>query len=110
MAVYSVNLVIHTGTDFEQTFVLADDSNAALNLSSYTVSSKMKRHGGSSSSVDLNASVSDATGGRVKLSLSDTQSYTLNPGRYYYDIVITKSGVTDRVVEGEVIVKKSVTR
>ena len=110
MAVYSVNLIIHTGTDFEQTFVLADDSNATLNLSSYTVSSKMKRHGGSSSSVDLNASVSDATGGRVKLSLSDTQSYTLSPGRYYYDIVITKDEIADRVVEGEVIVKKSVTR
>ena len=111
MAVYSVNLIIYTGTDFEQTFVLADnDSNALLNLSGYTVASKMNRHGQSSTSINLNASVSDATGGRLKVSLTDVQSYTLTPGRYCYDITTTKNGVTDRVVEGEVIVKKSVTR
>jgi hypothetical protein len=110
MAVYSVNLVIYTGTDFEQTFVLADDSNALLNLSGYTVAARMKRHGKSSSSVALNASVSDATGGRIRVNLSDTETYSLTPGRYYYDIVITKNGTTDRVVEGEVFVKKAVTR
>lgn len=111
MAVYTVNLLIYTGTDFEQTFVLANDSNESLlNLTGYTVSSKMKKHGGSESSVDLNGSVVDATGGRIKVSLNSTQTYTLTPGRYYYDILLTKNGVKDRVVEGEVFVKKSVTR
>ena len=38
MAVFSTNLTIHTGTDFEQTFLLEDGlSNSALNLTGYTV-------------------------------------------------------------------------
>lgn len=111
MAVYTVNLIIHTGTTFEQTFVLANDSNESIfNLTGYSVVSKMKKHGGSSSSVNLNASISDVTGGRVKLSLTPAQSEILSPGRYYYDIVLIKNGTNDRVVEGEVFVKKAVTR
>lgn len=111
MAVYTVNLILYTGTDFEQTFILSNDDNESLlNLNGYTVVSKMKRHGGSSSSVNLNGSVVDATGGRIRVALTAAQTYSLTPGRYYYDIVLIKNGTNDRVVEGELFVKKSVTR
>jgi hypothetical protein len=111
MAVYTTNLIIHTGTTFEQTFVLANSSNESLlNLTGYSVVSKMKKHGTSSNSTNLNASVSDATGGRVRLTLSASQTTDLTPGRYYYDIVLIKNGTNDRVVEGDVFVKKAVTR
>ena len=37
MTVYISNLAIHTGTDFEQVFVLESEaSNGALNLNGYT--------------------------------------------------------------------------
>lgn len=111
MAVYTTNLVIHTGTTFEQTFILANSSNdSLLNLTGYGVVSKMKKHGGSSNSTNLNASVADAAGGRVRLALSSTETSNLTPGRYYYDIVLIKNGSNDRVVEGEVFIKKAVTR
>jgi len=111
MAVYTVNLIIHTGTDFEQTFVLANNSNESLlNLTGYTLVSKMKSHGESSSSTNLNPTVIDANGGRVRLSLASAATSNLTPGRYYYDIILIKSGINDRVVEGEIFVKKAVTR
>ena len=49
MAVFSTNLTIHTGTDFEQTFLLEDGlSNSALNLTGYTGCARMKRYQSSS--------------------------------------------------------------
>ena len=111
MAVYSVNLILYTGTDFEQSFILANDfDETVLNLNGYTVSSKMKKHPTSLTSINLNAAIVSFISGKVKLSLSAAQTANLKPGRYYYDIVLTKNAIKDRVVEGEVIVKKAVTR
>ena len=43
MAVFNTNLIIHTGTDFEQTFVLEDDrTNSAKDLTGYTGVAKFK--------------------------------------------------------------------
>ena len=111
MAVYSVNLTIYTGTDFEQSFILANDSDeTVLNLNGYTVASKMKRHARSLTSINLNAAIVNVITGKIKLSLSSAETSNLKTGRYYYDIVLTKNGLKDRVVEGEVFVKKAVTR
>ena len=111
MAVYSVNLILYTGTDFEQTFILANDfDETVLDLNGYTVSSKMKKHPTSLTSINLHAAIVSFISGKVKLSLSAAETSNLKPGRYFYDIVITKDGNTGRVVEGEVFVKKAVTR
>ena len=45
MAVFSNNLTIHTGTDFEQTFVLEDgNTNSALDLTGYRGCAKIKKY------------------------------------------------------------------
>jgi hypothetical protein len=47
----------------------------------------------------------------VTLSLTDTQTSALEPGRYVYDMNITSAGgITTRVVEGQAIVTPGVTR
>ena len=44
MAVFNTNLIIQTGTDFEQTFVLEDDrTNSAKDLTGYTGVAKFKQ-------------------------------------------------------------------
>ena len=111
MAVYTTNIIIYTGTSFEQTFILADDPGEnLLNLTGYSVISKMKKHGTSSSVTLFTTTVTDITGGRIRLSLTSNQTSQLSPGRYYYDLLLHKDNNTTRVIEGEVIVKKSVTR
>jgi hypothetical protein len=43
--------------------------------------------------------------------MDSTITEDLKPGKYFYDVNITSpSGVTTRVIEGQVLVKKSVTR
>mgnify|MGYP006287651919 CR=1 FL=1 len=113
MAVYVVNMVVYAHVDFEQTFILANDSDESLlNLTGYSVSAKMKRYGSSSNATkNFTAAITNASAGQVKLSLGDDETASLSPGKYYYDILLTNpSGNKTRVVEGEVLVKKAVTR
>ena len=52
--VYVTNLVIYTGTKFEQTFVLEDDqTNSAMDLTGYTGCAQIKRYESSSKTADL---------------------------------------------------------
>ena len=50
MAVYSSNLIIKTGTTFEQVFTLEDGvSNSPINLTNFGVSAQMRKHRGAQS-------------------------------------------------------------
>jgi hypothetical protein len=110
---YSANLVIHTGTDFEQTFVLEDDqTDSLLNLTGYSACAQLKRYESSSKTVDFVVGFeNNRTTGRVIVSIAATVSSTIKPGKYFYDILLNSpTGTTTRVVEGTVLFKKSVTR
>ncbi len=110
---YTANLVIYTGTDFDQTFVLEDDqSNSVMNLTGYNGCAQLKRYESSSKAADFTVTFSnDRTTGRVTVSLGSTTSAALKPGKYFYDLLLNSpTGTTTRVVEGTALVKKSVTR
>ena len=109
MAVYTSNLVIYTGTDFEQVFVLADESGP-FELNGYVGIAKMKRTGSSLTSTSFTTTVTDISNGKVKIALTATETRDLTPGRYLYDLLLYKDGQNTKVLEGEVIIKKSVTR
>jgi len=109
MAIFTNNIVIHTGTDFEQVFVLADESGP-FELNGYSAIAKIKKTGTSLSSVSFTTTITDAVNGKVKIALTSNQTKTLNPGRYFYDLILYEKGINTRVIEGEVIIKKSVTR
>ncbi len=111
MAVYTTNLTIYTGTDFEQVFVLANDAdNSPFNLTGYTGIAKIKKTTMSLTSTSFTTSFKSVTGGEVKLALSAGQTATLTPGRFLYDLLLYKDGENTKVIEGEVIIKKSITR
>lgn len=111
MAVYATNIIIYTGTDFEQTFILENSGNSALNLTGYTGSSQFKRYKASSQTETFNLIFVDRNIGKIKIEMNANSTSQLKSGKYFYDVKITSpSGVTTRVVEGTAIVKKSVTR
>jgi len=113
MTVYTSNIVIHTGTDFEQTFLLEDSqTNSALNLTGYQGCAQLKKYESSTKSADFVIDFgNDRESGRVKISLSSSTSSSIKPGKYFYDVLLKKSdGTTTRVVEGTALVKKAITR
>lgn len=111
-AVYVNNLVINAGSDFSQTFNLeTTDTNSALDLTGYTATAQMRKYAGSSTFVNFNVSISTPlTLGKIIVNLTSAQTVNLKPGRYVYDVVITRNSIKTRVIEGMVLVREGVTR
>lgn len=112
-AVYVSNIVINAGSDFNQVFTLeSSDTNSPLNLTGYNVKSQMRKHYGSSVSVDFDCVITFPTEGKLSIGLSTSITSSLKPGRYLYDIVVTDPFLfkKTRVVEGMALVREGVTR
>ena len=110
---YVSNLVIYTGTDFDQTFVLEDaQSNSIKDLTGFNACAQMKRYESSLKTADFTvAFANDRTTGRVTISLLAADTAKLKPGKYFYDLLLNNpTGTTTRAVEGTVLVKKAITR
>jgi D-Tyr-tRNAtyr deacylase len=105
------NLFIDQGTDFSVTVDVTDIDGSVLNLSGYTASAQIRKtYTSSNVSATFGTSISEAAG-QVTLTLSDTVTAGLSPGRYVYDLNIESSGgQVTRVVEGQAIVTPGVTR
>ena len=110
---YISNLTIYTGTDFAQTYVLEDSqSNSIKDLTGYAGCAQMKRYESSQKTADFTVTfANDRTSGRITISLNDSETSALKAGKYFYDLLLSDpTGSIERVVEGTVLVKKSITR
>ena len=111
MAVFSTNLIIYKHTDFEQTFMLEDGlSNSAKNLIDFTGTCRMQRTLNLGSLTTFNVTFPNRLLGKVRISLTNTQTADIEEGKYFYELMLTDpNDVTERVIEGVVIVKHPVT-
>ena len=106
-AVSAVNLTIHKGTYFEETFSLTAEDGLGLNLTGATATAKLKKHptAGIAYTFSTTTTVGDST---VKISMSAATTATLPSGRCYYDLILTSSGgLPAKVVEGNVLVQET---
>lgn len=109
-AVYVNNLVINTGTDFEQVFTLASSSgNSALDLNGYSGEARLAKHPYSKTKIDFSVNFVVPTEGVVSIGLTAGQTSALKEGRYVYDVVLDDGSRKTKVVEGMVFVRKGVT-
>ena len=111
MAVFSTNLIIYKHTDFEQTFILEDSqSNSAKDLTGFTGSCKMQRTLNLGGLTAFNLAFTNRSLGKVRITLTSTQTANIADGKYFYELMLTDpNGVTERVIEGVVILKHPVT-
>ena len=110
MAIVS-NLTVDQGATFNAQIDVSDDSGNSQNLTGYSVAGQIRKTYDSTTYTAFTASVSNATGGSISISLTATQTNALKAGRYVYDVEITSSGgVVTRVLEGQVEVTPGVTR
>ena len=94
------------------------ESAKDLTTPSYAVSAKMKKtyNSDSADTVVFNGIISEPrSDGIITLSLTNTQTDTLKPGRYVYDVELSfvdsdSNTIVERVLEGRIQVTPSVTR
>ena len=89
-----------------------DAQGDAVNLTTYTASSQLRKSYYSSSANTMTAIVTGNANGEITLTMTAANTALLTPGRYVYDLVITNSTYNSktRVIEGIAIVLPSVTR
>ena len=110
-AVYVSNIIINAGSDFNQIYTLESSSNNSfLELSGYTINSQMRKHSASSTWINFNTFIVNPASGQIGIGLSSSITRDIKPGRYIYDIVITKNSITTRVIEGMALVREGATR
>jgi len=111
--VFITNIVLYTGTDFAQSFVLEDyRSNSVLDLTGYTGKGQLKKYASESQAGEFSFTLAnDPKTGRFTIEMLSGVTSTLKPGSYMYDILIKDpSGGVTRAVEGTALVKKAVTK
>lgn len=108
---------IDQGSDVAIELHLVDKDGTKKDLANHTFSCKMKKNYNSDSddTTNWNAIVTDASDGVVTLSLTNTETDALNPGKYVYDVEMSytdsdNNDIIERVLEGHMRVTPSVTR
>ena len=107
-----VELYIDQGATFNSVINLSDDvTNANINVTGYTVKSQMKRsYYSSGPSANLTCTITDANNGEITISLTATETGSINPGRYLFDVITTDlNSKVDRVMEGIITVNPRIT-
>ena len=110
MAAYISYIVIDAGADFEQVFNLESSSNAPLDLTGFTASSKIKKHPASlNDKASFVVSFPNRTQGQLKIALGSSITSALKAGRYSYDVLLNDGSQKTRIVSGSAIVTAGVT-
>ncbi len=111
MAAYS-EITIEQGANLTSTITVNDTQGDAVNLTTYSASSQLRKSYYSSSANTLTATITGNANGQITLSMTAANTSNLTPGRYVFDLIITNStdNSVTRVIEGTAIVLPSVTR
>lgn len=103
MSVYVNNLTINIGTDFVQTYDLYQSGGKVIDLTGYSAASSLRKHRDSGTAVSFTVGFPDRKNGKIKISIPSWTTSRLKPGRYVYDIMMTKSnGDKAIIVEGTI--------
>lgn len=108
----TVYLDIDQGSDFTSEITLQNNDDTPIDLQGFSVYSQFRKNYNSTVGYTFVATISNATQGKIRLSLSGTASSAIRPGRYLYDVEII--GNTDnkktRVIEGIITINAEITK
>jgi hypothetical protein len=106
---HKVNLVIDQGTTFSTSFTIVDTNGDAIDFSTYTANSQMRKTYTSNTAYTFTVAANSS--GVIVLSMNSATTSTITAGRYLYDVEVQDaSSNRSRIVEGIVTVTPEVTR
>ena len=110
MTVFVKNLIINAGEDFTEDLEIFSASGAGLvDLTDFTAQSQLRKHPDSTKFVGIAVSITDPTQGKINISIADTITAAIKPGRHVYDILLTRPGGGKLIgVEGTALVRAGI--
>jgi len=91
MTVYVKNLIINSGEDFSQDLdLLSADGSGVVNLTNFSVESQLRKHPDSTKFVGIAVTITNPTQGKINISIANTITATIKPGRHVYDVMLTR--------------------
>ena len=110
MATYS-NIYIDQGSTYSSVIDVKDSNGLPFNLTGYLSRGQIRKSYSSSTAVSFATSINTPLSGKVGLSLTASQTRSMKPGRYLYDVEIFNSGGhVVRIAEGQVEISPASTR
>lgn len=112
MAAGKYDIVIDQGSDFAIEVQIQQNS-ANVNLSTHSARAQLRPTPTSSTkTADFTCSITNASQGKIKMSLSNSVTANISNGKYYYDLELVNSSDSSvtRLIEGVARVTPEVTR
>ena len=112
MAAGTYDIVIDQGSDFSIEVAIAE-GGTAVGIATHSVRAQLRPTPSSSTkTADFTCSITDSSGGKFTMNLSNSQTAGISSGKYYYDceLVNTSNSVVTRLLQGVARVTQEVTR
>ena len=106
----TVNIALDQGCTFEKVITAQNSASQNVTISTGTCAAKMRQSLHSSNNITTLTTA--VAGSNCTISLSATQTASLSPGNYVYDVEYTQSGgtIVERVAEGIITVYGEATK
>jgi len=103
------NFSLQRRADHSITLQFKDSTNAAINLTGWTVAAQAWNQDRSTKYADFTVTYTDRAAGTIAIALTDEQTATL-PNEVYYDVLLTNpSGLKEYYLEGIIYVSEGYT-
>ena len=106
----TLNIALDQGCTFEKVITAQNSASQNVTISTGTCAAKMRQSYYSSNNITTLTTA--VAGSNCTISLSATQTASLSPGNYVYDVEYTQSGgtIVERVAEGIITVYGEATK
>ena len=106
----TVNIALDQGCTFEKVITAQNSASQNVTISTGTCAAKMCQSYYSSNNITTLTTA--VAGSNCTISLTATQTASLSPGNYVYDVEYTQSGgtIVERVAEGIITISEEATK
>jgi len=104
------DITIQRRSDHSFAVTLKDSSDAAINITGYTLASQVWDSSRTTKACDASISVTNASGGAFTWSVTDTQTTSMSASEYKYDVLFTTpAGLKEYWIEGTIFIDEGYT-
>tara|TARA_R100001086_G_scaffold246309_1_gene178355 strand:- start:177 stop:518 length:342 start_codon:yes stop_codon:yes gene_type:complete len=104
------NMTVQRRSDHSIQLVFKDSSNAAIDLTGFTVEAQVWEETRTTKYADFSVTYTNRSTGTIDIALTDTQTATFSPELLKYDVLLTNpSGLKEYYLEGNIFMSEGYT-